>query len=110
MIQVGVVGYGTIGKRVADAVVAQRDMDVVGVAKTSPNFEAETAVSKGYDLYAAVDERRSLFDEAGVPVAGDLDDLVSAADVIVDVEGRFGFAHESSRAASHLLVSVLLRQ
>jgi glyceraldehyde-3-phosphate dehydrogenase (NAD(P)) len=84
MIQVGVVGYGTIGKRVADAVVAQRDMNIVGVAKTSPNFEAEAAVSKGFDLYAAVEERRELFDEAGIAVAGDLDDLVSTADVIVD--------------------------
>ncbi|WP_053947356.1 type II glyceraldehyde-3-phosphate dehydrogenase [Halolamina sediminis] len=84
MIQVGVVGYGTIGKRVADAVVAQRDMKIVGVAKTSPNFEAEAAVSKGFDLYAAVEERRELFDEAGIAVAGDLDDLVSTADVIVD--------------------------
>lgn len=84
MIQVGVVGYGTIGKRVADAVVAQRDMEIVGVAKTSPNFEAETAVSKGYNLYAAVEERRELFDDAGIPVAGDLDGLVEAADVIVD--------------------------
>ncbi|WP_435117201.1 type II glyceraldehyde-3-phosphate dehydrogenase [Halolamina sp. C58] len=84
MIQVGVVGYGTIGKRVADAVVAQRDMEIVGVAKTSPNFEAEAAVSKGFDLYAAVEERRELFDEAGIPVAGDLDELVDTADVIVD--------------------------
>ncbi len=84
MTNVGVVGYGTIGKRVADAVVAQRDMAVEGVAKTSPNFEAEAALAKGFDLYAAVAERRERFDEAGMPVAGDLDALVEAADVIVD--------------------------
>ncbi|AEN07272.1 type II glyceraldehyde-3-phosphate dehydrogenase [Halolamina sp.] len=84
MTQVGVVGYGTIGKRVADAVVAQRDMDLVGVAKTSPNFEAEAALAKGYDLYAAVPERRERFDEAGMAVAGDLDALVDSVDVIVD--------------------------
>jgi glyceraldehyde-3-phosphate dehydrogenase (NAD(P)) len=84
MTKVGVVGYGTIGKRVADAVVAQRDMDLVGVAKTSPNFEAQAAIANGYDLYAAVPERRERFDEAGMPVAGDLDALVEAADAIVD--------------------------
>jgi glyceraldehyde-3-phosphate dehydrogenase (NAD(P)) len=84
MTNVGVVGYGTIGKRVADAVVAQRDMDLAGVAKTSPNYEAQAAVANGYDLYAAVPERRERFDEAGMPVAGDLDALVAAADVIVD--------------------------
>mgnify|MGYP006291423817 CR=1 FL=1 len=84
MTKVGVVGYGTIGKRVADAVVAQRDMDLVGVAKTSPNFEAEAALAKGYDLFAAVPDRRELFEEAEMAVAGDLDALVEAADVIVD--------------------------
>ena len=29
---IGVVGYGVIGKRVADAVAAQSDMKLVGVA------------------------------------------------------------------------------
>lgn len=84
MIQVGVNGYGTIGKRVADAVVAQPDMELVGVAKTRPNHEAEAAVRKGYPLYAAVPDRRSRFDAAGVDLAGAADDLVAASDVVVD--------------------------
>ena len=82
--RVGINGYGTIGKRVADAVRAQPDMEVVGVAKTRPNFEAQTAVAKGYDLYAAVEERRHLFDGAGIDLAGDVEDLVGASDVVVD--------------------------
>ena len=84
MTQVGVNGYGTIGKRVADAVAAQPDMDLVGVAKTRPNFEAETAVRKGYPLYAAVPERVDRFAEAGLDLAGEVEALVAAADVIVD--------------------------
>jgi len=82
--RVGINGYGTIGKRVADAVRVQPDMEVVGVAKTRPNFEAQTAVAKGYDLYAAVEERRHLFDRAGLDLAGDVEDLVGASDVVVD--------------------------
>ena len=84
MIQVGINGYGTIGKRVADAVAAQPDMELVGVAKTRPNHEAETAVENGYPLYFAVDEREHLFAEAGIDVAGPVDDLVAASDVVVD--------------------------
>ena len=46
---VAINGYGTIGKRVADAVAAQDDMEVIGVSKTRPSFEAKTAVDiKGY--------------------------------------------------------------
>ncbi|WP_227355611.1 type II glyceraldehyde-3-phosphate dehydrogenase [Haladaptatus salinisoli] len=84
MLQVGINGYGTIGKRVADAVRAQPDMEVVGVAKTRPNFEAEGAVENGYSLYAAVEERAERFDDAGIELAGMVDEMVERADVVVD--------------------------
>jgi glyceraldehyde-3-phosphate dehydrogenase (NAD(P)) len=84
MQQVAINGYGTIGKRVADAVRQQPDMEVVGVAKTRPNFEAETAVEKGFPLYAAVAERADRFGEAGLEIAGPVEDLVDEADVVVD--------------------------
>ena len=48
MIRVAINGYGTIGKRVADAVDAQDDMEVVGVTKTGPSFGCELAAKKGY--------------------------------------------------------------
>jgi glyceraldehyde-3-phosphate dehydrogenase (NAD(P)) len=84
MIQVAVNGYGTIGKRVADAVTLQPDMELVGVAKTSPNHEAELAAENGYPLYAAVEDRIELFDAAGIELAGTVDELVDAADIVVD--------------------------
>ncbi|EMA67625.1 glyceraldehyde-3-phosphate dehydrogenase [Halorubrum aidingense JCM 13560] len=84
MIRVGVNGYGTIGKRVADAVAAQPDMEVVGVTKTSPTYGAETAIRSGYDLYAAIGDRVEEFERAGVGVAGTLPDLLDAVDIVVD--------------------------
>ncbi len=84
MIRVGVNGYGTIGKRVADGIRLQPDMQLIGVAKTRPNFEAEAAVQKGYALYSAIPERSRLFDEAGIDLHGEVADLVSECDVIVD--------------------------
>jgi glyceraldehyde-3-phosphate dehydrogenase (NAD(P)) len=84
MIRVGINGYGTIGKRVADAVRQQPDMTVVGVAKTRPNHEASTAVRNGFDLYAAIEERKPRFAEAGIDIAGDVSELVAASDIVVD--------------------------
>jgi glyceraldehyde-3-phosphate dehydrogenase (NAD(P)) len=84
MVQVGINGYGTIGKRVADAVRQQPDMEVLGVAKTRPNFEAQGAIEKGFDLYAAIAERKPRFAEAGIDLAGDVEELVAASDVVVD--------------------------
>ena len=84
MKSVAINGIGTIGKRVADAVAAQDDMKVVGVSKTRPTFEAKAAVEKGYPLYIGIPEREHLFKEAGIEIAGTVDDMIEEADVVVD--------------------------
>lgn len=93
-IKVGINGYGTIGKRVADAVTLQDDMEIVGVTKTRPSWEAKMAREKGYDLYVAIPERIEAFKEAGIEVAGDLDDLLDKSDIIIDcTPGKKGADH-----------------
>jgi glyceraldehyde-3-phosphate dehydrogenase (NAD(P)) len=84
MIGVAINGYGTIGKRVADAVAAQPDMKVVGVSKTKPSHEAFIAKSRGYPLYIADLSKKGAFEKAGLAVAGSVDDMLKAADVVVD--------------------------
>lgn len=84
MLNVGINGYGTIGKRVADAVAAQPDMTVQGVAKASPDFGADGAVRRGYSLYSAREDRVEAFREAGYDVGGTSEDLIAESDVIVD--------------------------
>ena len=82
--KVAINGYGTIGKRVADAVTLQDDMGVVGVSKMSPNFEAKLAVEKGYPLYATTKDVLPKFEKAGVKVHGVLEDMLKEADLVVD--------------------------
>jgi glyceraldehyde-3-phosphate dehydrogenase (NAD(P)) len=84
MLQVGVNGYGTIGKRVADAVRAQPDMEVCGVAKRSPDFVAESAVASNYPLYVADGYRIDAFRSEGLAVSGTVEDLIAESDVVVD--------------------------
>ena len=61
MIRVGVVGYGTIGKRVADAVRAQPDMRLAGAVKRSPDYAAAAAERSGVSLFAAGEESAERF-------------------------------------------------
>jgi glyceraldehyde-3-phosphate dehydrogenase (NAD(P)) len=82
-VKVGINGYGTIGKRVADAVKKQDDMEIVGVTKTRPTFEAQTAVDKGFSMYVP-EESLGAFSDAKIPVKGTIKDLYKAADIIVD--------------------------
>lgn len=84
MKSVAVNGYGTIGKRVADAVSAQDDMKIVGVSKTKPDFEARMAVEKGYNLYISIPEREKLFQEAGIEISGTVDEMLDESDIVVD--------------------------
>ena len=84
MIKVAINGYGTIGKRVADAVAAQKDMKVIGVSKTRPNAEAFVAKQRGYPLYIADISKRAAFEKAGLTVAGSVEEMCRAADIVVD--------------------------
>jgi glyceraldehyde-3-phosphate dehydrogenase (NAD(P)) len=82
-VKVAINGYGTIGKRVADAVNLQDDMEVIGISKTRPNFETQLAHQKGYPVYTLADKADAM-KKAGIPVAGSIEDMVANADIVVD--------------------------
>jgi len=81
--KIAVNGYGTIGKRVADAVRAQEDMEVIGIFKTKPNYEAAVANQLGYDIYAPAEDIEA-FEKAGIPLAGTIREMIGKADLVVD--------------------------
>ncbi len=83
-VRVAVNGFGTIGKRVADAVARQPDLELVGVTKTRPSFEARWAAQRGWPLYVAGEGDPSAFEAAGLRVAGRLPELLAKVDVVVD--------------------------
>jgi len=83
-VRVAVNGFGTIGKRVADAVAKQPDMELVGVAKTRPSYEARRAMEKGYPIYITGGGKPEDFKCAGLPVAGTIHDLLGKVDIVVD--------------------------
>ncbi len=90
-VKVAINGYGTIGKRVADAVSRQDDMEVMGVTKTKPDFEAKMAIKKGYKLYCAIPENLKLFESAGVEVEGTVEELIKEVDIVIDCSpGKVG--------------------
>ena len=99
-VKVAINGYGTIGKRVADAVSAQDDMEIVGVTKTRPTIEAYLAIDKGYPLYAAAEQFEQRFEDAGIPIEkGALTALLKKADIVVDcAPGKLGAANKDAYA------------
>lgn len=84
LIRVAVNGYGVIGKRVADAITLQADMQLVGIADVAHDYRIAAARRLGYDVFAAAHEARGAMAQSGIDVQGGLDDLLARTDVIVD--------------------------
>lgn len=82
-IKVGVNGYGVIGKRVADAVHAQPDMQLTGVADIVTDWRIQSAVPR-LPVFAATPDAHSGMVDTGIRPEGTLDDLLAQSDVIVD--------------------------
>ncbi|MDP7149690.1 MAG: type II glyceraldehyde-3-phosphate dehydrogenase [Paracoccaceae bacterium] len=82
--RIAVNGYGVIGKRVADAVMLQDDMELVGVADIATDWRTGAAGAKGITLFGATLDHAAAMREAGHEIAGVLDDLLAVSDIVVD--------------------------
>lgn len=85
-VKVAVVGYGTIGTRLADGAALQEDMELVGVADVAPTLSVRALHESGmpYKLFLVDLGRKPAFDALGIPVSGSLDDLLEQVDVALD--------------------------
>ena len=81
-IKVGVIGYGTIGKRVADAVLLQKDMKLVGITAHNYNWRVKIANERSFKIFSA--DGKEVFTEHGIKIAGDVNNLIDESDIIVD--------------------------
>ncbi|NDP22984.1 MAG: hypothetical protein GZ091_18175 [Paludibacter sp.] len=59
-IKVAINGYGVIGKRVADAVALQDDMELVGVCDIITDWRIKIAVQREYPIFAFNDDFSSV--------------------------------------------------
>src|SRR3989304_8850696 len=83
-IRVGVNGYGVIGKRVADAVRLQPDMELIGVSDVVSDYRVKAAAVLGLPIYASLPEKLGEMQAAALPVEGTLDDLLARVDAVVE--------------------------
>jgi glyceraldehyde-3-phosphate dehydrogenase (NAD(P)) len=87
-IKVGINGYGTIGKRVADSVIMQKDMELAGITSHSYSFNTEVAKKKGYKIFSLSNEAENELKENGINPDGNFQNLLETADIIVDATPR----------------------
>lgn len=83
-VRVAVNGYGVIGKRVADAIVAQDDMALAGISDVATDWRMRVVMRNGFTLFGATSDHAQAMKQVGLNVAGSLDDLLREVDVVVD--------------------------
>ncbi len=85
-VRVGVVGFGTIGERIADGVALQEDMELVGVCDIAPSIPVRALIvsKKGYPIYCGLAEKTKDLEAAGARVSGTIDDLLKKVDIVCD--------------------------
>ena len=83
-VRVAINGYGVIGKRVADAVAVQPDMELVGIADVVSDWRVKVAATKGYSVFASTPTAVEQMRAAGIRLGGTLNDLLGHVDVVAD--------------------------
>ncbi len=81
--KIGINGYGTIGKRVAEIVAKHRKLELVGVSKYTPDNDAKLANILGMDLFVPKESVNN-FKANGMDIAGTVDEMIEQSDVIID--------------------------
>ncbi len=82
--KIALIGYGVIGKRVADAIALQDDMELTGVCDVINDWRIHIAINKGYSIYAANDDSFAVMSDTGINVLGKMHDLLIKSDLVVD--------------------------
>jgi glyceraldehyde-3-phosphate dehydrogenase (NAD(P)) len=83
-------------------------MKLAGIADVRPNYEIRTARAKGYSVYLAGAGKAEDFRAAGLEVAGRLDDLLRACDIIVDCTPE-GTGQENSKLYTQIGVPAVFQ-
>jgi glyceraldehyde-3-phosphate dehydrogenase (NAD(P)) len=83
-VKVAVNGYGVIGKRVADAIQLQEDMELVGICDVIFDWRIKMALKKDYPIYAFDTSFQKQMRENEIDIKGTLSDLIKVSDIIID--------------------------
>jgi glyceraldehyde-3-phosphate dehydrogenase (NAD(P)) len=89
-------GYGNIGRRLATAFSKDKSIELVGIAKYSPDEETEKAMNKGYKVFVPKDLEKG-FQNKNYKISGTVEDAIMQADIIIDAakEGK-GFQNKNN--------------
>ncbi len=106
-IKVAINGYGVIGRRVADAVLLQNDMELMGVSDITFDARIRAVLSNKVELYASTKEAFASGQKMEMKLKGILPDLLKVSDIVVDCTPKSMGAENVSLYREHNVKFIL---
>ena len=94
MKKVFVNGYGSIGSRITQFIADDKDIEVIGVGKYSPDDKVADAISRGFDVYVPKTKVDSF---KNYKIAGTIEDVITKSDLVIDAAPG-GVGYENKKA------------
>lgn len=92
MKRVFVNGYGSIGSRIAQFISGDKDVEITGVGKYSPDEKVADAISRGFKVFVPKNKVDSF---AKFKISGTIEDAVSNCDLVIDASpGGLGYVNK----------------
>lgn len=94
MKRVFVNGYGSIGSRIAGFIKDDKEIQVIGVGKYSPDEDVKTAISRGFNVYVP---ERKIADFKDYKISGTIESALDDCDLVIDcAPGGMGFKNKKN--------------
>jgi len=87
-------GYGSIGSRITQFIADDRDVEIAGVGKYSPDEKVSDAISRGFNVYVPRDKVSAF---KNYKISGAIEDVVSSCDLVIDAApGGVGYTNKKT--------------
>src|SRR5574340_1637152 len=87
-------GYGSIGSRITQFIADDKDIEVIGVGKYSPDDKVADAISRGFHVYVQKTKTDAF---KNYKISGAIEDIISESDLVIDAApGGVGYANKKS--------------
>ncbi len=94
MKRVFVNGYGSIGSRIIQFIADDRDIEVAGVGKYSPDEKVGDAISRGFKVFVP---KNKIDHFKNFDISGTIEDNISDCDLVIDASPG-GIGYENKKA------------
>jgi glyceraldehyde-3-phosphate dehydrogenase (NAD(P)) len=89
LVKVFINGYGNIGRRLATAFAVDKEIQLVGVGKYTPDSKTQEAIDNKFDVYVPKSLQEQFVDK-GYNVAGPIELAVQNSDIVIDAAKEGG--------------------